>query len=70
MARPKYTMPEDLKATIEQDLASGKSRGTICKERGVSYIQLQQTFGFMCKRPRKVFMDAPVNVDALLDNKN
>jgi len=53
MARPKYTMPEDLKATIELDLASGKSRGVICKERNVSYTQLQSAFGFVCRRPRK-----------------
>lgn len=43
----------ELKELIAQDIAAGKKRGLICKERGVSYLMLQAEFGFTCKKPRK-----------------
>ena len=53
MGRPKKEMPEDMKAAIAQDIEAGKTRGDICKERGVTYTLLQKTFGFTCRKPRK-----------------
>ena len=52
MPRPKKEMSPELKDAITQDIAKGVKRGVICKERGVSYQQLQAHFGFTCKKPR------------------
>lgn len=52
MGRPKKDMDAELKAAIAQDIAANKKRGVICKERGVSYQQLQNHFGFTCRKPR------------------
>ena len=46
-------MAEELKTLIAADIAAGKKRGVICKERNVSYVQLQSNFGFTCKKPRQ-----------------
>ena len=43
--RPKKIVGE-LKTLIDADIAAGKKRGQICKERGVSYQQLQAEYGF------------------------
>ena len=53
MGRPRKEMAEELKTLIAADLAAGVKRGKICAERGVSYVQLQQHFGFSCKKPRQ-----------------
>ena len=53
MGRPRKEMAEELKTLIAADIAAGKKRGVICKERNVSYVQLQSNFGFTCKKPRQ-----------------
>ena len=52
MGRPRKEMAEELKTLIAADIAAGKRRGVICKERNVSYVDLQNNFGFSCKKPR------------------
>ena len=52
MGRPRKEMSEELKTLIAADIEAGVKRGKICAERGVSYVQLQQHFGFSCKKPR------------------
>ncbi len=52
---PRKVMPEDLKQQCAEDIAAGKKRGQICKDRGVTYQDLQRTFGYTHKKgPRKV----------------
>ena len=53
MGRPRKEMAEELKTLIAADIAAGKKRGVICKEHGVSYVDLQNNFGFSCKKPRQ-----------------
>ena len=53
MGRPRKEMSEELKTLIAADIAAGKKRGVICKERNVSYVDLQNNFGFSCKKPRQ-----------------
>ena len=42
--RPKKIRGE-LKTLIEQDIAAGKPRKTICQERGVTYEMIRKEFG-------------------------
>lgn len=42
----------ELKDLVQADLQSGIKRGKVCEKHNVSYIQLQKTFGFTCKKPR------------------
>ena len=58
--RPKKIVGE-LKTLIDADIAAGKKRGQICKERGVSYQQLQAEYGFLHKKQRKVEAAESVN---------
>ena len=46
--RPNLT-PEQIE-DVKQDLASGKKRGQICKDRGYTYQQLQKALGFAWKK--------------------
>lgn len=46
--RPELT-PEQVEE-VKQDLASGKKRGQICKDRRYTYQQLQKALGFAWKK--------------------